>query len=171
MVRTEGLAVPVSIAGVIGGLGLIFASVWPRAIVVDFSGNTEQLTGFAGDWWLTLGLGALVGLAAGFALDRVAWFNGVYRSVDEVDKLDGSVEGTDVKRSVWSIADGVASLPLVGLFLGWQAVVSVFVLLVLMLPFRMLVGCRVCVSLQAQVFLATLVQLSCWRFVSWAEWL
>ena len=168
VVRSEGLAVPVSIVGVVGVFGLIFAGVFPRAIVMDYLGNTGQLVRFAENWRLTLGLGALAGLVLGFALDQVVWFNGPYCSVDEVDNL---VEVTDVNKSVWSIADGIASLPLVGLFLGWQAVVSVVVLLVLMLPFRMLVGCRACVSLQAQVFLATLVQLSCWRFVFWGDWL
>ena len=171
VVRSEGLAVPVSVVGVVGAFGVVFAGLWPRAIAVDYLGNTGQLVSFATSWWLTLGFGALAGLVVGFALDRMVWFNGPYCSEDQVENPGGSVEVAEVKRSVWSIADGVASLPLVGLFLGWQAVVSVVVLLVLMLPFRMLVGCRACVSLQAQVFLATLVQLSCWRFVSWAEWL
>ena len=171
VVRSEGLPVPVSIVGVVGAFGVFFAGIWPRAIAVDYLGNTGQLVSLAASWWLTLGFGALAGLVVGFALDRMVWFNGPYCSVDQIDNPDGLVEVAEVKRSVWSIADGVASLPLVGLFLGWQAVVSVVVLLVLMLPFRMLVGCRACVSLQAQVFLATLVQLSCWRFVSWAEWL
>jgi len=120
---------------------------------------------------LAVGLGALAGWGVGFALDRVAWFNGPYRSVDEVDNPAGSVEVTTGNRSVWSVADGVASLPLVGLFLGWQAVISVGVLLVLTLPLRMLVGPRACAGLQVQVFLATLVQLSCWRIVSLGEWL
>ena len=167
VVRSEGLAVPVSIVGVVGVIGVVFASVWPRAIVVDYFGSTGQLIGFAASWWLTLGLGVLTGSVAGFVLDRMVWFNGPYYSVDEVDKLDGLVEVTGLKRSVWSISDGFASLPLVGLFLGWQAVIWVVVLLVLMLPFRMLVGCRACVALLTQVFLAVLVLLCCWRFVSW----
>ena len=171
VVRSEGLAVPVSIVGVVGVLGVVFSAVWPRAIVMDYLGNTEKLVGFTGAWWLTVGLGALAGWGVGFALDRVAWFNGPYRSVDEVDNPAGSVEVTTGNRSVWSVADGVASLPLVGLFLGWQAVISVGVLLVLTLPLRMLVGPRACAGLQVQVFLATLVQLSCWRIVSLGEWL
>ncbi len=171
VVRSERLAVPVSIVAVVGMFGVCFSAAWPRSLAVDYLGGTVELMRFTQNWWLTLGLGILAGSIAGFALDRVAWFNGPYLSVDTVDNLVDKKGQESLKRGVWSISDGVASLPLVGLFLGWQAIVSVTVLLVLMLPFRMLVGCRVCVSLQAQVFIATLIQLSCWRFLSWAEWL
>ncbi len=178
VVRSEGLSVPIAIVGVVVVVGVVFAAIWPRAIVVDCFGNTVELVRFARKWWLTLGLGAAAGFVAGFAFDRVAWFNGPYFLVEQIDFKDNSasvsVESLDAKnvnRSVWSVTDGIASLPVVGLFLGWQALVSIVVLLVLMLPCRMLVGCRACVSLQAQVFLATLVQLSCWRFLEWWKWL
>ena len=170
VVRSEGLAVPAAIVGVVAVVGVVYAAVWPRAVVMDCFGGTSELTRFANKWWLTLGLGAAVGCAAGFAFDRLAWFNGPYKIVREIDQpveeADGSVPGL----KVWTLFDGVASLPLVGLFLGWQALVSVVGLLFLMLPVRILIGCRACVALQTQVFLATLVYLSCWRLIAWVGW-
>ena len=178
VVRSERLAVPVVVVGVVVAVGVIFAAVWPRAIVVDCSGDTAELVRFTRQWWLTLGTGVVAGVVTGFVFDRLAWFNGPYLSVDEVDVQEGVVgissetlSEKKVSQSVWSVSDGLAALPMVGLFLGWQSLVSVVVLLVLMLPFRMLVGCRACVSLQSQVFLAMLVQLSCWRFLEWWKWL
>lgn len=170
VVRSERLAVPVSVVGVVFLIGLAYVSVWPRAIVMDCAGGASELVRFAPKWWLTLALGAVAGLVAGFALDRMVWFNGVYKSVDEVDIHAGSTVTTGPGPRVWTVSDGVAALPLVGLFLGWQALVSVVVLLVLMLPVRILIRCRACVALQAQVFLATLVHLSCWRLLTWSGW-
>ena len=60
VVRSEGLAVPVSIVGVVGLLGVLVAGVWPRAIVMNCWGATAPLAAFAVDWWLTLGLGCLL---------------------------------------------------------------------------------------------------------------
>jgi len=169
VVRSESLAIPIVIVGAVLVIGATYAAVWPRAIAVDFLGNTSELARFSPKWWMTIVFGAVAGCAAGFALDRLAWFNGGYKSLSEVDAKDDSLETktTVVGQSVRTITDGFASLPIVGLFLGWQAVVSVIVLLVLMLPFRILIGCRFCVALQTQVFLATLVHLSCWRLVTW----
>ena len=170
VVRSERLAVPMAIIGVVVTIGLAYAAIWPRAIVMDCFGGTSELARFAPKWWLTLILGAVVGCLAGFALDRVAWFNGVYKSVSEIDIAASSSETIAPAPNVWTVTDGLAALPLVGLFLGWQALVSVVVLLVLMLPVRLLVGCRACVALQTQVFLATLIHLSCWRLLSWEGW-
>ena len=167
VVRSERLAVPVAIVGVVVAIGVAYAAVWPRAIVMDCFGGTSELSRFAPKWWLTLTIGAAAGCVAGFALDRLVWFNGEYKSVDEIATDAGDPETITLAPKVWTVADGLAALPMVGLFLGWQALVSVIVLLVLMLPFRILVGCRACVALQAQVFLATLVHLSCWRLVTW----
>jgi len=33
-----------------------------------------------------------------------------------------------------------------------------------------LIRCRACVALQTQVFLATLIHLSCWRLLVWTRW-
>ena len=170
VVRSEGLAVPVSIVGVVAVIGVVYVAIWPRAIVMDCFGATSELARFAPNWWLTLVFGAVSGCFAGFAFDRLAWFNGEYKSVDQIDNPFGSVEIVTRVTKVWTVADGVAALPLVGMFLGWQALVSVIIILVLMLPVRILIGCRACVALQTQVFLATLVHLSCWRLFSWAEW-
>ena len=170
VVRSESLAVPVVIIGVVALIGAVYATSWPRAIVMDYAGGTSALPRFAPEWWLTLVSGVAAGCAAGFALDRNAWFNGQYKSVAEVDGSAESFETTDRARKVWKVSDGLAGLPLVGLFLGWQAVLSVIVLLVLMLPIRSLIGCRACVALQAQVFLATLIHLSCWRLITWVGW-
>ena len=167
VVRSEGLAVPVAIVGVVAVVGVAYAAIFPRAIVMDYAGGTLELARFTPKWWLTLVLGAVVGCLAGFALDCMAWFNGAYKTVDEIDEAFVSTETSPRVRKVWTVADGVAAMPLVGLFLGWQALASVIVLLVLMLPVRMLVRCRPCVALQTQVFLATLVHLSCWRLFSW----
>jgi prepilin signal peptidase PulO-like enzyme (type II secretory pathway) len=71
-------------------------------------------------------------------------------------------------RPVSSLPDGVATLSLVGLFLGWQAVVSVVVLLVFLLPIRRLFNCKQCQSLASQVFWATLIHLVGWRMIAWA---
>jgi prepilin signal peptidase PulO-like enzyme (type II secretory pathway) len=68
--------------------------------------------------------------------------------------------------SVESLPDGVATMAWVGLFLGWQAVVTVVAILVCLLPVRRLFHCRLCGSLAAQVFLATLVQLVGWRLIA-----
>ena len=170
VVRSERLAVPVAIVGVVAALGVVYAAIWPRAIVMDYAGGTEEMSRFAAKWWLTLALGAAAGCLAGFALDRLAWFNGVYKTVAEVDDFIGPPKTLAHVTNVWTITDGVAALPMVGLFLGWQALASVVALLVMMLPVRVLVGCRACVALQTQVFLATLIHLSCWRLISWVGW-
>ena len=170
VVRSEGLAVPMVIVGVVLVIGVAYSAIWPRAIVMDYAGGTSEIARFSNKWWLTLVLGAAAGCLAGFALDRLAWFNGAYKTVGEVDKLVGASEAADQARKVYTVKDGVAGMSLVGLFLGWQALVSVFVLLVLMLPVRMLIGCQACAALQTQIFLATLIHLSCWRFISWVGW-
>ena len=170
VVRSERLAVPVSIVEVFAVVGVAYAAVWPRAIVMDCFGGTSELVRFAPNWWMTLALGAAAGCLAGFALDRMAWFNGAYKSVGEVDKQVGAGESSLPAKPVWTLADGVAALPLVGLFLGWQSVISVIALLVLILPIRILLRCRACVALQTQVFLAALIHLSCWRLISWVGW-
>ena len=170
VIRSERLAVPVVIVGVFVAIGVVYAAIWPRAIVMDCFGSTSELARFTPKWWLTMTLGAAAGGVAGFALDRVAWFNGAYKSVDEVDTATGLSETKPSAPNVWTITDGLVALPMVGLFLGWQALVSVIVLLVLMLPFRTLIRCQACVALQTQVFLATLVHLSCWRLITQVVW-
>ncbi|MDB2685733.1 prepilin peptidase [Mariniblastus sp.] len=170
VVRSEGLAVPVVIVGVVVAIGVAYAAVWPRAIVLDCFGGTSELSRFSLTWWLTLMIGAIAGSVAGFALDRMVWFNGQYKSVEEIDTQACSPDAMAAASKVWTVADGVAAMPLVGLFLGWQALASVIVLLVLMLPVRRLIRCRACVALQTQVFLATVVHLSCWRILTWVGW-
>ena len=167
VIRSERLAVPVAIVGVTALVGVVYAAIWPRAIVMDYAGGTSELLRFAPKWWLTLVVGTVAGCLSGFALDRLAWFNGDYKSVEEIGEIVDPAGTRPRVRKVWTIADGVAAMPLVGLFLGWQAVFAVVVVLGLMLPVRLLFGCRACVALQTQVFLATLIQLSCWRFFSW----
>lgn len=81
-------------------------------------------------------------------------------------ELESAAATTAAPVSVKSLPDGVATMTLVGLFLGWQAVVTVVAILVLLMPVRHLFACKFCGSLAAQVFLATLVQLVGWRLIA-----
>lgn len=96
--------------------------------------------------------------------------SGDVSQVDQGDErgLGSSKLDSEGPVGVLTIPDGVATMTLVGLFLGWQAVTVVVAMLVCWVPVRRLCHCFFCRSLASQVFLVTLVMLASWRFIAMA---
>ena len=85
---------------------------------------------------------------------------------NEPQAKSDSIKAPD--RHVIPIHEGVACYGLVGLVLGWQAVVGVFAIQILLVaPIRSIVGShnRWLGPISGQVFLATLVLIAAWRWV------
>jgi len=163
LIRSEGLKVPfvILITGLIFGIALPL--IWPAMLIVSWQWNSPELfdlSRFSSNQLITLGVGTACGVACGIAL---SWFN-----QRESQLLE---QGTKVAQSK-TVADGLASLVLVGIFLGWQSVISVTLIsLVIGLLSKPLLAQRGLrrFNLSTRILVATLIHLLLWRVLTALE--
>ncbi len=151
LIKSENLKVPYSvwITGLI--FGTLIPLVWPNVSLINWNWSTEVLSAdrFSIDQYATLGIGLVAGAILGFIV------NGFDRRFVP--------EHPYVFQKTF-ISEAVASLSLVGLFLGWQSALSiglaamgVSIILTLFTPRA------IWSSLSTAVFASTLFHLVAWR--------
>ncbi|MFT5302561.1 MAG: leader peptidase (prepilin peptidase)/N-methyltransferase [Mariniblastus sp.] len=157
LIRSEGLKIPVSVfvAGIFAGV--VLPLIWPAMLLVAWQLNSSELiplNRFSIDQLLTMGVGLGVGLACGLLC---TW--GI-RPESQVIEQNNRVEQSTF------VADGLAAMALVGIFLGWQSGLSI----------ALIALCLSLISIQipglawlkrfnfsTRVLAATIVHLATWR--------
>ena len=154
LIRSEGLKVPIQIlvTGLI--IGLVLPFIWPAMLIASWQFDVSRLVEmprFSTNQFLTLIMGTVVGLIGG------VWISWI--SKPEAIALESESKISQDRF----VPDGIASLALVGLFLGWQSAISVSVLASLLgligKPTRNF-------NLSVKILLATMLHLILWRITT-----
>lgn len=156
LIRIDKFRIPISVYVTALIFGLVLPTIWPNMQLVSWQVGVDdliELTRFSTNQWLTMLTGLIGGAICGGLMERV--FQG--------DSIEGIVDQQASK--VATINEYIAGFSLIGVFLGWQSALSVSVLFCL----ASLSGNRFSVS--ARIFVATLVHLLLWRWLtSWFFW-
>jgi leader peptidase (prepilin peptidase)/N-methyltransferase len=160
LIRSERLQVPRNVFfwGLIFGFGLPF--VWPNMMFISWHIDTHHLIDMARGsttQLITLAYGLTAGAACGL-LSSWATLNPKRILADRIDQ--STIEQFN------SVDDVIASLSLVGIFLGWQSALSVtlFFLLIQVVVLMAARGGRAgAITPSITVFVATLLHLLTWR--------
>ena len=167
LIRSERLRIPLSIflTGLV--MGICLPLIWPSMNIVSWQIDIEQLIEldrFSFDQVLTISFGLVGGLACGVL---VSW------STSNTVLLDRDRAKQSTIEQFNCIDDAVASMVMIGLFLGWQSALSVTLLLFVI---NLLVATVLPrppssnVNLCSQLCLATLIHLLAWRMLTWIEY-
>ena len=154
LIRSENLKLPNSvwITGLV--FGIFVPLIWPAATLIGWTWSKEPFNAgrFSFDQFATLGMGLL----AGVVLGKIA--NGFGRRF--VPEHPYVFQPTFVSESI-------ASLSLIGLFLGWQSTLSIGVgAMCISILLRIIQPHAHWSSWSTSVFLATLTHMLSWRWLT-----
>jgi prepilin signal peptidase PulO-like enzyme (type II secretory pathway) len=127
LIRREGLKIPVSIFGIGLAFGIILPIFWPAMLVASWNPLQFEysiMDSLSVDQLLTLGLGGLIGLGTGWMLSP--------KQEIEIETASG------FQTNRWTTTGSLASLCLIGIFLGWQSSIVVAVISSILF-----LGCRI----------------------------